>query len=94
MTNRVVHQEYLEAWLRGEIVELKYGSYGDWNEFTLGEYLIEAFNNPQLEFRLSNNKTVEVNLTDFYKDYDSISSANYREVLLEDLIEKYLPRPQ
>lgn len=92
MTNRVVHQEYLEAWLRGDVVEAAYSISEDWNVFSLETHEMSCFNNKSWCFRMS-KKTVEVNLKDFYKEYDDIRSASYREVLLEELIEKYLPRP-
>ena len=93
MTNHVVHQEYLEAWLRGDVVEVTYSISEDWNVFSLETHDLSYFNNKSWCFRMTNNKTVEVNLKDFYKEYDDIRSASYREVLLDELIEKYLPRP-
>ena len=91
MTKRVLHQDYLEAWLRGESVVLKYGTRENWRKFGVEEYQLDAFNNVNYEFRIT-PKTIEVNLTEFYAEYDSITSVNFREAFLEDLIAKYLPR--
>ena len=91
MTKRVLHQEYLEAWLRGESVDVKYGIRGHWYKFGVEEYQIDGFNNVNYEFRIT-PKAIEVNLTEFYAEYDSITSVNFRESFLEGLIAKYLPR--
>ena len=98
MTKRVIHQEYLEAWLRGENVQATWSLSEDWSMFNLETHDISYFNNKSWSFRIT-PKTVEVaedsvvvSLTDFYAEYDNITTANFRESFLEDLIAKYLPR--
>lgn len=61
-------------------------------------YELNVFDNPDREFIIT-PKTVEVtedsvvvSLTDFYGEYDKITTVNFRESFLEDLIAKYLPR--
>lgn len=91
MTKRVLHQEYLEAWLRGESVYAKYVTRENWCKFGVEEYQLDAFNNDNYEFRIT-PKPIEVDLTEFYAEYDSVTSVNFRESFLEELIAKYLPR--
>lgn len=98
MNKRVVHQEYLEAWLRGENVQATYSLSEDWSMFTLETHAISYFNNKSWSFRIA-PKIVEVtedslvvSLTGFYAEYDKITTVNFRESFLEDLIAKYLPR--
>ena len=91
MTKRVVHQEYLEAWLRGESVELQWCGQVLFDVFDIDKYDMSLFADNRYMFRIT-PKTVEVNLTDFYGEYDKITTVNFRESFLEDLIAKYLPR--
>lgn len=94
MTNRVIHQEYLEAWLRGESVQRSYKG-GDWMIFDGVRLSLDTFDHEGYEFRIT-PKTVEVHLTDFYTEYDKISSMeiSYERGYdkLVTLIKKYLPR--
>ena len=90
MTKRVVHQKYLEAWLRGESVDFRVEC-GDFTKFCSMSYDLNVFDNQDREFRIT-PKTIEVDLTDFYAEYDKITTVNFRESFLEDLIAKYLPR--
>lgn len=93
MANRVIHQEYLEAWLRGESVQFCLLSEGRWWDFDV--HHIERVNDEICKFRIT-PKTIEVNLTDFYADYDKIASMElscergYDKLVT--LIKKYLPR--
>ena len=95
MTKRIVHQEYLEAWLRGESVDATYSLSEDWNVFTLETHDLSYFSNKSWSFRIT-PKTVEVNLTDFYADYSNTTGLEvsyergYDELVM--LIKKYLPR--
>ena len=94
MTNRVIHQEYLEAWLRGESVDFRVEC-GDFTKFCSISYDLNVFDNPDREFRIT-PKTIEVNLTDFYADYSNTTGLEvsyergYDELV--SLIKKYLPR--
>ena len=93
MTNRVIHQEYLEAWLRGESIQRCYKG-GDWFDFTIKYLSLDVFNINEYEFRIT-PKTVEVNLTDFYADYYSINYTTDTVefgIALTDLFNKYLLR--
>ena len=98
MTNRVIHQEYLEAWLRGESVEFQCCGEVLFNVFDIDKHGMSVFADNMVMFRII-PKTVEVtedsvvvSLTDFYGEYDNITTVNFRESFLEDLIAKYLPR--
>ena len=90
MIKRVIHQEYLEAWLRGESLDSSYKD-SDWKYYDYNNYSLDVFNSEDHKFRMT-PKVIEVNLTDFYAEYDKITTVNFRESLLEDLIAKYLPR--
>ena len=97
MTKRVIHQEYLEAWLRGGNVQRSYNG-DDWTVVDGVRMSLDTFDHEGCEFRIT-PKTVEVtedsvvvSLTDFYAEYDKITTVNFRESFLEDLIAKYLPR--
>lgn len=95
MTNRVIHQKYLEAWLRGESVDTTYSLSEDWNVFTLDTHDLSCFSNKSWSFRIT-PKTIEVNLKDFYAEYDKITvmEISYERGYdkLVTLIKKYLPR--
>ena len=101
MTKRVVHQKYLEAWLRGESVDFRVEC-GDFTKFCSISYDLNVFDNQDREFRIT-PKTVEltedsvvVNITDFYADYSNTTGLEvsyergYDELVT--LIKKYLPR--
>ena len=62
-----------------------------WEDFKTENMSLDCFNGSEYLFRYK-NKIIEVNLDDFYAEYDSCNSANYKEMFLEELIEKYLPR--
>lgn len=95
MTNRVIHQEYLEAWLRGESVEFQSCGQVLFYIFDINKHELSLFENDKYMFRIT-PKTIEVNLTDFYADYDKIASMElscergYDKLVT--LIKKYLPR--
>ena len=100
MVNRVIHQKYLEAWLRGEDIQID-ALYGDnWCDFTIRN--IKLIDSVNYKFRMK-PKAVEVtedlvvvSLTDFYAEYDKITSmeisyeGGYDKLVT--LIKKYLLR--
>lgn len=94
MTNRVIHQEYLEAWLSGESLDSSYKD-GDWKYFDYNNYSLDVFNSEDHKFRIT-PKVIEVNLTDFYAEYSNTTGLEvsyergYDELVT--LIKKYLPR--
>ena len=94
MTNRVIHQKYLEAWLRGESVQFQWCGQVLFNIFDIDKHELSLFENDKYMFRIT-PKTVEVNLTDFYAEYDSINYTTDTVefgIALTDLLNKYLPR--
>lgn len=94
MTNRVIHQEYLEAWLRGESIQ-RHSIGDDWEIFDPSKMSLCVFDSKNYKFRIT-PKPVEVNLTDFYAEYDKIASMElscergYDKLVT--LIKKYLPK--
>lgn len=62
-----------------------------WEDFVAEAVSLESFNNSHFVFRYV-PVVIEVNLDDFYAEYDSCNSTNHKEIFLEELIEKYLPR--
>lgn len=85
---KVVHEEYLRAFLDGVTVQRKSKSKFDtckvWEDFDLGYMALHSFNADAYIFRYK-PKVIEVILEDFYAEYDS-------GVPMCEIIEKYLPR--
>lgn len=89
MTKRVVHQEYLEAWLRGESVEvmLDHGNEGfsGWCTFSLEVFPLSLFNNESCEFRHKLN-LVAVDVVKIFRDLENLAYSHVDGVLyLEDV---------
>lgn len=82
---KVIHEEYLRAYLDGKSVDMMWSYRKDrWVRFESKGMTLENFNDKHCKFRYT-PKIVEVNLNDFYAEYDS-------GVPMCKLIEKYLHR--
>lgn len=97
MSNRIVHQKYLEAWLNGEVVEFQWCGQVFFDVFDINhpKHTLQLFADNRYMFRLK-PKIVEINVTDFYAEYDKMLNTYKTEDFMlgiQDLVEKYLPKP-
>lgn len=89
MNKLVKHQEFLEAWLLGEIIEIKidHGNEGEsgWCDFNLDSFNLNQFNSESCYFRKKVN-LVAIDINTVFRQIKSLAYSHTDGVLyLEDV---------